>query len=83
MASVDHYLDELLSSGRAYFSREEAVEALGLSSAAFIAAARRLVKKHRLACPRRGFYLILRPEDRVSGAPELSRAIDCGERVKN
>jgi predicted transcriptional regulator of viral defense system len=76
MPSLDHYLDELLSSGRAYFSREEAVEALGLSSAAFIAAARRLVKKHRLACPRRGFYLILRPEDRVSGAPDPVRWID-------
>jgi len=76
MASLDHYLDELLSSGWAYFSREEAVETLGMSSAAFIAAARRLVKKHRLVCPRRGFYLILRPEDRVSGAPDPVRWID-------
>ena len=70
MASLEHYLDELLSGGRAYFSREEALEALGLGSAAFIATASRLVKKHRLASPRRGFYLILRPEDRVSGAPD-------------
>lgn len=76
MASLDHYLDEQLSRGRAYFSREEALEALGLSADAFIAAASRLARKHRLASPRRGFYLILRPEDRVSGAPEPVRWID-------
>ena len=76
MASLNHYLDELLSHGQAYFSREEALESLSLSTEAFIAAAARLIKKHRLACPRRGFYLILRPEDRVSGAPDPVRWID-------
>lgn len=76
MASLNHYLDELLSRGQAYFSREEALASLGLSAEAFIAAAARLIKKHRLACPRRGFYLILRPEDRVSGAPDPVRWID-------
>lgn len=76
MASLDHYIDELRSRGRAWFSREEALEALGLSSAAFIGAARRLAKRQRLASPRRGFYLILRPEDRVSGAPDPARWID-------
>jgi len=76
MTSLDHYIDELLSRGRAWFSREEALEALGLSSAAFIAAARRLARKQRLLSPRRGFYLILRPEDRVAGAPDPVRWID-------
>ena len=76
MGLLDRYLDELLSRGRACFSREEAMEALGLSSAAFTAAARRLARKHRLASPRRGFYLILRPEDRVAGAPDPVRWID-------
>ncbi|MDY6799318.1 MAG: type IV toxin-antitoxin system AbiEi family antitoxin [Pseudomonadota bacterium] len=76
MASLDHYVDELLSRGQAYFSREEALEALGLSAEAFIAAASRLTKKQRLASPRRGFYLILRPEDRVAGAPDPVRWID-------
>lgn len=76
MATLDHYLDELLSRGRAWFSREEALDTLGLSAEAFIAAASRLVKKQRLASPRRGFYLILRPEDRVAGAPDPVRWID-------
>ena len=76
MASLEQYLDEHLSRGRACFSREEALVALGLNSNAFIAAAGRLAKKQRLVSPRRGFYLILRPEDRVSGAPDPVRWID-------
>ena len=76
ISSLDHYLDELLSRGRACFSREEALEALGLNSVALVAAAGRLARKHRLASPRRGFYLILRPEDRVAGAPDPVRWID-------
>jgi len=76
MASLDKYLDEQLSRGRACFSREEALAALGLGSDAFIAAAARLARKHRLATPRRGFYLILRPEDRVTGAPDPVHWID-------
>ena len=76
MASLDKYLDELLSRGRTCFSREEALAALDLSSDAFIAAAARLAKRYRLATPRRGFYLILRPEDRVTGAPDPVRWID-------
>jgi len=76
MASLDRFLDEQLSRGRAIFSREEALAALGLSRAAFIAAAGRLARKQRLASPYRGFYLILRPEDKVSGAPDPVRWID-------
>ncbi len=76
MASLNHYLDELLSGGQAYFSRQEALKALDLSGEAFIAAAARLAKKYRLVSPRRGFYLILRPEDRVTGAPDPIRWID-------
>ena len=51
----------LLLSGRS-------VKALGLSPAVFIAAAP-WVRKHRLASPPRSFYLILRPENRVTEAP--------------
>ena len=76
MKSLDDYLDQMLSQGRSYFSREEALVALGISEQGFKSAVGRLIKKQRLAAPRRGFYLILRPEDRVSGAPDPSRWID-------
>lgn len=70
MGALDRYLDEQLSRGRAYFSRGEGLQALGLSPEAFSAAATRLTKKQRLASPRRGFFLILRPEDQTVGAPD-------------
>lgn len=76
MGPLDQYLDEQLSRGRAYFSREEGLQALGLSPETFSAAATRLGKRHRLASPRRGFFLILRPEDRTTGAPDPVRWID-------
>lgn len=76
MKSLDDYVERLLSSGQAYFSRDEAMKALGQHAAAFTAAANRLAKKHRLSSPRRGFYLILRPEDRAKGAPDPVRWID-------
>jgi hypothetical protein len=76
MGVLDRYLDEQLSRGRAYFSREEGVMALGLSPQAFMAAAGRLARKQRLISPRRGFFLILRPEDRAAGAPDPVRWID-------
>lgn len=76
MASLDLYLDEQLARGRAYFSRSEALDSLKLAPEAFTAAATRLIRKQRLANPRHGFYLILRPEDRISGAPDPARWID-------
>jgi predicted transcriptional regulator of viral defense system len=76
MNTLDHYLDEQLSRGRSYFSKEEALKALKVTAEAFTAAATRLIKKHRLISPWRGFYLILRPEDRITGAPDPVRWID-------
>ncbi len=76
MSILDHYLDEQLSRGRSYFSKDEALRAHGFTAEAFTAAATRLIKKHRLVSPWRGFYLILRPEDRVAGAPDPVRWID-------
>ncbi len=49
---------------------------VGQTPEAFQAAIERLTKKGRLASPRRGFYLILRPEDRLLGAPDPSQWID-------
>lgn len=76
MASLPDYLESQLSKGRAYLAKSDALAELSLTPQAFQAAAARLVKKGRLASPRRGFYLILRPEDRLLGAPEPARWID-------
>jgi predicted transcriptional regulator of viral defense system len=49
---------------------------VGQTPEAFQAAIERLKRKGRLVSPRRGFYLILRPEDRPLGAPDPSQWID-------
>lgn len=74
--AIQNYLDGLLARGRAHFTRDEAQAALGLLAHPLSVALMRQVKKGRLANPRRGFYLILRPEDRHLGAPDPARWID-------
>ncbi len=76
MATIDQFLTERLARGRAYFTREEAQAALGLAPHSLSVALLRQVRKRRLANPRRGFYLVLRPEDRTLGAPDPVRWID-------
>ena len=76
MVSLQQYVDGRLVHGRAYFSHEEALAALDLKPEALAAAITRLVKKRRLANPRHGFYLALRPEDQIAGAPDPVRWID-------
>jgi predicted transcriptional regulator of viral defense system len=56
--------------GRAYFSRGEALSALTSTPVALSAALTRQIRKGRLANPRQGFYIVLRPEDRIAGAPD-------------
>jgi predicted transcriptional regulator of viral defense system len=75
MALLDQFVDDRLAVGRAYFTREEALSR-GIGSKALAAAITRLIKKGRLANPRHGFYLILRPEDRAAGAPDPAQWID-------
>ena len=76
MLSIEQFIENKLIHGRAYFSREEVHAALGLNPQALTAAITRLVKKRRLAIPRHGFYLTLRAEDTVTGAPDPIRWID-------
>src|SRR5271170_4790388 len=76
MVSLEQYLDERLVHGRSYFVGNEACSALGVSQRNFSAAITRLINKGRLANPRHGFFLILRPEDRITGAPDPVRWID-------
>ncbi|MES2366951.1 MAG: type IV toxin-antitoxin system AbiEi family antitoxin [Pseudomonadota bacterium] len=76
MTSLDQFVDNRLLHGRAYFNRDEALAAVNLNPDGLTAAITRLVKKQRLANPRHGFYLILRPEDQMTGAPDPVRWID-------
>jgi hypothetical protein len=75
-ASLDHFIDDQLIRGRAYFPTAEASSALGVKGEALAAAITRLLKKRRIADPRHGFLLILRPEDQPAGAPDPVRWID-------
>jgi predicted transcriptional regulator of viral defense system len=76
MASLDNFLDRQLAKGRAYFCKEAAAADLQRSQQALQAALGRMAKRGRLVSPCRGFYLILRPEDRTLGAPDPARWID-------
>jgi len=74
--SLDRYIDDCLSRGRDFFSRDELSIEFALKPEALSAAITRLIKSRRLANPRHGFYLILRPEDWSAGAPDPARWID-------
>ncbi len=75
MLRLESFVDQKLADGTSFFTSEEARAALGAGESAFAASALRLVKKAKLAHPRRGFYLILRPEDRFAGAPDPAQWI--------
>jgi len=76
MACIESYLDDLLRHGRAYFFRDDVAAALGLKPLVLAAAITRAINNHRLANPKHGFYLILRPEDQIAGAPDPVKWID-------
>ena len=76
MSFLDQYLDELQSRGQTAFTKKEGLSASGQSEKTFSTAITRAIKKKRLLSPRRGFYLILRPEDRIVGAPDPVSWID-------
>jgi predicted transcriptional regulator of viral defense system len=76
MATLEQFLGERLAAGRAYFSRQDALSALASTPVALSAALTRQIRKGSLANPKRGFYLILRPEDQAAGAPDPVRWID-------
>jgi len=76
MPHLDDYLDRLLSRGRSHFSRDEAATAAGLKPAALSTALARAARRRRVVSPRRGFYIVLRPEDWIAGAPDPVRWID-------
>jgi hypothetical protein len=70
MSSLEEYLEGQLMRGQLTFSREEALAELQLKPESFTAALTRQISKKRVANPRHGFHIILRPEDRIGGAPD-------------
>jgi predicted transcriptional regulator of viral defense system len=69
-------IDEYMGRGKSTFTKEEALEDSGLSESAFYKASARLQDKSWLFQPRRGFFVIVRPEDRKMGAPPANEFID-------
>jgi AbiEi antitoxin C-terminal domain len=62
--------------GRAVFSRDEAVRDLGSSPGAFLDAAERLQRRGRLVNARQGFYVVVPPQYLSWGAPPPSWYLD-------
>jgi predicted transcriptional regulator of viral defense system len=76
MTRLDQFLQSRMAQGLAWFTRHDAAQALGVSNEALTMALVRYTKKSAILSAWRGFYLILRPEDRVFGAPDPARWID-------
>ena len=62
------FVDSVEKKGLLFFTREQAISALGVSDNAFKKAAIRLGAKKRIFSPRRGFFVIVPPEHRKIGA---------------
>jgi predicted transcriptional regulator of viral defense system len=69
-------LDSIQAGGRYVVTRDQALQALGVSAEALKKAVRRLVMKRRVAVPHRGFYVIVPMEYRDAGSPPPSWFID-------
>ena len=70
------YVEDLASSGHTTFTREDAMEALGVSHGAFLDVAARLKKRGYIFAPRRGFYVITPTRYLKWGAPPPSWYVD-------
>lgn len=76
ITTLASYVEELESSGHTTFTREDAMEALGVSHGAFLDAAARLKKRGYVFAPRRGFYVITPTQYLKWGAPPPSWYVD-------
>ncbi|MGB3335855.1 MAG: type IV toxin-antitoxin system AbiEi family antitoxin [Devosia sp.] len=66
----------LLSIGRLTFSKDEVPSLLGMSLSAFEDASQRATNRGRLLRPRRGFYVVVPPQEMAYGAPPATHMID-------
>ena len=65
-----------LSRGKSTFTKQEAIEDSGLSRSAYYKASSRLQRNGRLLQPRRGFFVVIRPEEEGQGGPPPHEYID-------
>jgi predicted transcriptional regulator of viral defense system len=65
--SVRNYIDQLQSKGRYTFLKSDLTKSPGLSTAAIELSLNRLLKKHRIAMIRQGFYIIVPLEYQPNG----------------
>lgn len=75
-SSLATYAEELASTGHTCFTRENAMDALGISHGAFLDAAARLAKRGHIFAPRRGFYVITPTRFLKWGAPPPNWYVD-------
>lgn len=75
-SSLGKYLDDLQAEGRITFTRDEAIEALGITKGAFLKSSARLQKRNKLFSPRQGFYVVVPPQFLSWQAPPPSWYID-------
>lgn len=69
MTSFDAFLESHLSRGRLSFTREELLRALAAGSRTLTTSLSKLVRQGRIANPRPGFYLILKPGHKEAPDP--------------
>jgi hypothetical protein len=74
--TLPDYMTDLLSAGRAVFTREEAIAALGVTAHGFLKAAARQQRRRALLNPRRGFYVVVPPQFLSWGGPPPTWYID-------
>jgi len=75
-SALSGYVSGLLSSGRTFFTAEDAERTLGIGHGAFLDAAERLQRREALLNPRQGFYVIVPPQYASWGAPPPAWYID-------
>jgi hypothetical protein len=74
--SLSAHMSDLLSEGRIAFTRDDAIEALGITARGFLKAAERQLRRKALLNPRQGFYVVVPPQFLSWGAPPPAWYID-------
>jgi predicted transcriptional regulator of viral defense system len=74
--SLKSYIDTLASTGKYFFTLDEALTSLGTTRSALNSSLRRLKAKNEIASPLKGFFMIIPPEYRSLGALPPEEFID-------